>query len=362
MLKVSQYGELGAGDAVASQAYTDALNNVADFCADVSVNLPDTFPLIPSVQEHVYDVAILGAGPAGMTAAMYCARSGLDTVMIESLSPGGQLAQIEHLENYPGYNANASGYDLGEIMFSQAESFGTKTIYDQVIGVNFDSDFKRIDCSFNHVWARSIIVATGSHPAKLGVAGEDDLVGAGVSYCATCDGNFFKNMNVAVVGGGNTAAADAIYLSRICSKVYVIVRRDVLRATAIYHERLTKLDNVEIIWNSVIEDFVVESGKLAGVDIKPSSNACAEEVTITGKRRLDVAALFVAVGTEPNVDFLDGKLELDNYGRIVAGEMGATSVSGVFAAGDVRTKNLRQVSTAIADGANCAESVAEFLM
>lgn len=302
----------------------------------------------------VYDVAIIGAGPAGLTAAMYCARAGLDTALIESISPGGQLAQTEHLENYPGFNESTSGYELSQIMHEQAESFGVQTIYDEVTSVYFDSEPKKLNMWDGALSARAVIVATGARPAKLGLAREDELKGQGISYCATCDGNFYKGKDVCIVGGGDTAAADAIYLSRICRKVYIFVRRDVLRATAIYHERLKAIPNVELVWNTIVEEVTDEDGMVSGVKVLDKK---------TGERReVPVSAVFVAIGTTPNTEFLAGSVELDMHGNIVADEMGITSTPGVFAAGDVRTKVLRQVSTGVGDGANAADAVAHYLL
>ncbi len=301
-----------------------------------------------------YDVAIIGAGPAGLTAAMYCARAGLSTVMIESISYGGQLAQTEHLENYPGFVQSTSGYELSEIMHGQAEHFGAETIYDEVTGVDFNCEPKMLTMAYGALFARVIIVATGARPAKLGIAHEDELKGSGVSYCATCDGNFFKEKVVGIVGGGDTAAADAIYLSRICPKVFMFVRRDELRATAIYHEKLKSLPNVQIVWNTVVEEILEEDGAVSGVRV---IDRVSRE-----QRELSLSALFVAVGTTPNTEFLDGKLELDQSGHIVTDELGRTSVPGVFAAGDVRAKALRQVSTGVGDGANAADAAADYLL
>lgn len=305
-------------------------------------------------KQTVYDTAIIGAGPAGMTAAMYCARAGLKCVVIEMLSPGGQMAQTEHLENYPGFNQSTSGYELSEIMSEQATSFGAEMIYDEVKSVDFDAHPKRLEMSYGTVLAKTVIIATGARPAKLGLDGEDRLTGSGVSYCATCDGNFFKGRDVAVVGGGDTAVADAIYLSRICRKVYIIVRRDVLRATAIYNVKLKEMENVEIVWNTVVESFVESDGTVAGIDVRN---------LVTGETsKIDCSAVFVAVGTVPNVEFLDGKLALDRNGRILTNTEGETDVPGVYAAGDVRSKKLYQVTTAVADGASSAEDVAEYLI
>lgn len=303
---------------------------------------------------NTLDVAIIGAGPAGLTAAMYCARAGLDCVVIEMLSAGGQMAQTDHLENYPGFVQSTSGYELSEIMQSQAEQFGAKTVYDQVTSVDFDSSPKHIVCAGEDVFAKAVIIATGARPAKLGVPGEEELLGSGVSYCATCDGSFFKDKEVCVVGGGDTAVADAIYLSRICSKVTIIVRRDVLRATAIYNAKLKEMKNVEILWNTIVESIESEDGGVSAVKVADREGG--------NKREIPCAALFVAVGTVPNTEFLDGKLQLDQLGHIVTNEMGESSMPGVFAAGDVRQKGLYQVTTAVADGANAADEVAEYLI
>lgn len=301
------------------------------------------------------DTAIIGGGPAGLAAAMYCARAGLNCAIIEMLSPGGQMAQTEHLENYPGFNQSTSGYDLSEIMESQATEFGAKIIYDQVNKIEFDEHpFKLVLASGNDIEAKTIIIATGARPAKLGLKDEDELTGSGVSYCATCDGNFYKGKDVCVVGGGDTAVADAIYLSRICKSVKIIVRRDVLRATAIYNSKLKELQNVSIIWDTVVKELLQTDDKLSGVKVlNKNSN---EEYDI------DCAALFIAVGTVPNTEFLDGAINLDQYGHIVTNSVGETSIPGVYAAGDVREKELYQITTAVADGANAAEDVAEFLI
>lgn len=290
-----------------------------------------------------------------MTAAMYCARAGLDCAIIEMLSPGGQMAQTEHLENYPGFNQSTSGYELSEIMETQATEFGAKLIYDEVSHIDFDDHpFKISLASGSDLEAKTIIIATGARPAKLGLPDEDALLGAGVSYCATCDGNFYKGKDVCVVGGGNTAVADAIYLSRICKSVNIIVRDDVLRATAIYNAKLKELHNVTITWNTIVKEFKQVDGKLTGIAVYDKQNEKSFEI--------DCSAVFVAIGTVPNVEFLNGALTLDERGRIVTNSVGETSIPGVYAAGDVREKELYQVTTAVADGANAAEDVAQFLI
>lgn len=302
----------------------------------------------------VYDAAIVGAGPGGLTAAMYCARAGLRCVIVEMLSPGGQLAQTEHLENYPGFNQSTSGYELSEIMSDQATSFGAEVVYDQVVSVDFEACPKVLRLTEGLMLAKTVIVASGARPAKLGVPGEEEFAGAGVSYCATCDGNFFKDKDVCVVGGGDTAAADAIYLSRICDTVTVFVRRDVLRATAIYNTKLRELDNVRIVWNTIVESIEGDDGAVVGVSVR--------NVQTGETAKVPVSACFIAVGTVPNTEFLDGALELGQTGRIVTNSVGETSVPGVYAVGDVRMKSLYQVTTAVADGANAAEDAAEYLI
>lgn len=299
------------------------------------------------------DLAIVGAGPAGMTAALYGSRAGLSVLMFERIMPGGQLAQTEHLENYPGYAQSTSGFELAMAMHAQAETFGAKLVSEEVLGVDLSGEIKIVITSSGSYQARSLIIATGARPRHLGLSGEDELQGRGLSYCATCDGNFFRGVDVAVVGGGNTAAADALYLSRICNKVYLIHRRDQLRATAIYHQRLHGIDNIEFIWDSEVQDLLSENGMLVGLRVFNKLDGSS--------RVLDVEALFVAVGTTPNTEFLNGALELDAQGYIVADESGKTATAGVFAAGDVRSKSLRQVVTAVSDGAVCAEEAASYL-
>ncbi len=302
---------------------------------------------------ETFDIAIIGSGPAGMTAGLYAARAGLNAAIFERISPGGQLAQTEHLENYPGFPQGSGGFELAWSMHEQATNFGVKTITEEVTAVDFTQNPKLLTTAFGEYLAKSVVVATGARPRKLGIAREEELQGRGVSYCATCDGNFFRGKKVAVVGGGNTAVADAIYLSRICEKVYLIHRRDQLRATAIYHDRLKAIENIEFVWDSVVTELHDENGALSGVTVK---NVKTEE-----QKQLDIAGLFVAVGTQPNTEFLQGALDLDETGYIVADETGKTAIPGVYAAGDVRTKQLRQVVTAVADGALCAEEAAEYL-
>ncbi len=302
---------------------------------------------------EVFDVAVIGAGPAGMTAGMYTQRAGYSAGVFERISPGGQLALTEHLENYPGFPSAVNGFELAFSMKQQADLFGVTNISEEVVSVDLQQNPKILKTAFGQYGAKSVIVATGARPRKLGLELEEDLTGRGVSYCATCDGNFFRDKDVMIVGGGNTAVGEAIYLSRICKKVYLVHRRDKLRATAIYHERLKEISNIEIIWNAVPVKLVAEQGALASVVL---------DLTVEGVQRdVAVSGLFVAVGTQPNTDFLQGALDLDEAGYVIADEKGATKLPGVFVAGDVRTKFLRQVVTAVADGAVCAEQAAEYL-
>ncbi len=301
----------------------------------------------------VLDVAIIGAGPAGLTAGLYAARSGLNCAMFERLTPGGQLATTEHLENYPGFTQSTSGFELTMLMHEQATKFGARTVGEEVMAVDLAASPKKITTAFGAYEAKAVIIATGSRPAKLELPMEQQLEGHGVSYCATCDGNFFRGRDVAVVGGGDTAAADAIYLSRICNKVYLVHRRDTLRATAIYHQRLRELDNLEFVWDSEVVNYLAEDGKVGGVRVRSTKDG--------SERDIACAAVFIAIGMRPNTEFLEGALPLDETGYIIADERGATQVQGVFAAGDVRTKVLRQAVTAVSDGAVCADEIVEFL-
>ena len=301
----------------------------------------------------LYDVAVIGAGPAGMTAALYAARSGLSVAVFERMSPGGQLAQTEQIDNYPGFPQGANGFELAWSMFQQAERFGITHIGEEVMSVDFSCEPKVLKTAYGSYEVRSAVIATGARPRLLGVPLEAELQGHGVSYCATCDGGFFRGKTVAVVGGGNTAAADVIYLSRICEKVYLIHRRDKLRATAIYHKRLQDIPNVEFVWNAEVRRLIAENGTLGGVRV---------ELTEAGELR-DIACsgLFIAIGNQPNSEFLEGALQLDDVGYVVTDERCATAVPGIYAAGDVRIKSLRQVVTAVSDGALCASEIAEYL-
>lgn len=301
----------------------------------------------------IYDIAIIGSGPAGMTAALYAARAGLSVAIFERLMAGGQMGETGHIDNYPGFPEGVGGFDLALSMQQQEQRFGAENINEDVTAIDVHAAPKVITTDAGEYAARAIIMATGARSRKLGAPGEAELAGAGVSYCATCDGNFFKGKPVIVVGGGNTAAADAVYLSRICPTVYVVHRRDQLRATAASAHQMHEAGNIVFKWNSTVDHLLSADGKVAGAAIKDVNTGEVSEIAAD--------AVFVAVGKIPNTEQFADELPLDPGGYIIADEDGATSIPGVYAAGDVRTKRLRQVATAISDGANAAEAAAEWL-
>ena len=302
---------------------------------------------------HIFDTLIIGGGPAGYTAALYAARAGLDTAVLERMSAGGQMGLTDIIDNYPGFPEGVDGFTLGMNMQAQAERFGAKSLYGDVTEVDFtDPNLKKVITAYETHYARTVIIATGANPRELGLPNEQALVGKGVHYCAHCDGRFYKGKTVAVVGGGNSAVSDALYLSRVTEKVYLIHRRDTLRATKIYHEPLMKAENVEFIWNSAVTE-ILSDGRVTGVKVQNLKDGREREIPFSG--------LFVSIGRKPATDFLNGTLELDDYGYIKADETTCTSVPGVFAVGDVRTKALRQVVTAVADGATAVHYAEEYL-
>lgn len=301
--------------------------------------------------EKTYDVVIVGAGPAGLTAALYCGRAGLDTLVLEKLSPGGQMATTNEIENYPGFPGVTDGFSLAMNMKAQAEQFGVQQDYAEVLALRTEGDIKLLETKKGTLRARSVILAPGAAPRLLGLPNESALRGKGVSYCATCDGAFYRKKTVAVVGGGDTAAADAVFLSSLCEKVYLIHRRDKLRASKSYTAKLDK-PNIEMVWNSVVEE-ILENGRVCGIRVR--------NVQTNEERQIDLNGLFVAVGNVPATDFVRGAVELDTAGYFTAGEDTKTNIPGVFAAGDCRRKPLRQIVTAAADGAVAAYAVEEYL-
>ena len=300
---------------------------------------------------QAYDVVVIGGGPAGYTAALYAARSGFSTVVVEKLSPGGQMATTS-VDNYPGFPETIDGFELGEKMQQGAERFGAKTIFATVNGIDLKAEPKTLETSSGTIQAKVVIIATGANPRHLGLPKEENMSGKGVAYCATCDGRMFKDKVVAVNGGGNSAVEDAIYLAKICKKVYLVHRRDKLRATPVYWDSLKK-NGVEILWNSTVKGILGDS-KVTGVELENVKTGATSELPVDG--------LFVAIGRKPESSLFVGQLDMDKAGYIIAGEDTKTSQPGVFAAGDVRTKAFRQIITAASDGANAVHSAEEILM
>lgn len=304
------------------------------------------------MNNHVYDTIIIGGGPGGYTAALYAARAGLDTVVLEKLSAGGQMALTQQVDNYPGFADGIDGFLLAEQMQQQAERFGAKTEYALVQETDLTAQPKRVQTSEGVFYGKTVILATGATPKELGIPGEKELVGRGVAYCAACDGAFYKGKTVAVIGGGNSAVADALLLSRVAQKVILIHRRDSLRATKVYHEALLSAPNIELRWNSQVTR-LLHGEKLTGLRLK--------DVTTGEETELSCDGVFISVGRSPATQLVKGQLDLDEKGYVLAGETTQTSVPGVYAVGDVRTKLLRQVVTAVADGAVAVHMAEEYL-
>lgn len=300
----------------------------------------------------MYDIIIIGSGPAGLSAAIYAQRACLDTIVIEKNGiSGGQVLNTWEVDNYPGF-PGVTGFELSRQFREHANKLGARVVQDEVVQVELSGNVKKVVCEEETYEARCVILASGAHHRTLEVPGEEELRGAGVSYCATCDGAFFRGRTVAVVGGGDAALEDAIFLARMCEKVYIVHRRDKLRGAKRLQERLQALENIEFVWNS----------ETAAIEGNAQVEALRLRQTKTGEeRRLDVDGVFIAVGIAPESELYAGQLELDEQGYIRADESGQTSVPGVFAAGDVRTKALRQILTAASDGANCVASAERYL-
>ena len=300
----------------------------------------------------IYDIIIIGGGPAGYTSALYASRAGFDTLVIERMSVGGQMALTDIIDNYPGFEEGVDGFTLGMKMQQGAERFGAATEYADVNSIDVSDRIKKVETSNGVFLAKVIIIATGANPRELGLENEKSLVGRGVHYCAHCDGRFYKDKTVVVVGGGNSAASDALYLSNIAKKVYLVHRRNTLRATKIYHEPLMKCEKIEFLWDSAIASVIAEN-RVSGVEIKNLKTQKTENIDCDG--------LFVSIGRQPATEFLKGVIDLDEYGYIIADESTKTNISGVFAVGDVRQKALRQVVTAVSDGAVAVHFAEEYL-
>lgn len=305
-------------------------------------------------EPSIIDVAIIGFGPAGMTAGIYAARAGYRTVAFESLVAGGQIGNTDRVDNYPGFPEGIGGFDLAYAMKQQADRFGVESISAEVQAVDLQADPKVITTTAQTYEAKTVIIASGARSRSLGVEGEEELRGRGISYCATCDGNFFKDKTVMVIGGANTAVEDSLYLANICKKVIIVYRRDRVRATAIYTEAAEKAPNIEFKYHAVVDELHQKDGMFCGARIKNVDDGTTEEIAADG--------LFVAIGTIPNTELYGGQIELDRAGYIVAGEDCKTSLPGVYVAGDIRVKGLRQVVTAVADGAVAADAATTYLM
>ena len=300
----------------------------------------------------LYDVIVIGGGPGGYTAALYAARANLSVAILEKLSPGGQMGTTDVIDNYPGFPQGVNGFELAMQMKEGAERFGAQTQLAEVTQVELAGQVKTIHTSGGDYQARTVVLATGAHPRELGLPGERELRGRGVSYCATCDGMFYRGKTVVVVGGGNTAVSDVLYLSRLCEKVYLVHRRDALRASKVYLDPLQKAENVEFVWDSEVKQLLRDQA-VTGVRVRNKK---------TGEERdIPCAGVFVAVGYLPNTQLYRGQVELDEAGYVLADETTQTNLPGVFAVGDLRKKPLRQVVTAASDGAVAAHFIEEYL-
>ena len=299
----------------------------------------------------IYDVVIIGSGPAGMTAAIYATRAGLSTIVLERMFAGGQMSETPEIDNYPGFES-ISGFELSDKMSRQAKMLGAEIQQCTVNDIEFSESHNVIRTSSSDIEAKAVILALGATHRHLGTFGEDKFQGLGVSYCATCDGNFFRNREVCVVGGGNTALEDALYLSKICSKVYLIHRRNAFRGFDTLVKKVKEQDNIQLVLDSVVESINGDE-RVSSVTVRNVNNGSTETIP--------VSACFIAVGSKPNTEILVGKLNLSESGHIIAGEDTRTNLAGVFAAGDVRQKELYQIITACSDGAVAAHMAGIFI-
>lgn len=298
------------------------------------------------------DILIIGSGPAGLSAAIYAKRAGLDAVVLEKAPmSGGQVLTTYEVDNYPGL-PGIGGFELGMKFREHADRMQVEFIEEEVEQIEDAGDYKKVITTQGEHEARTVLLATGAVHAKLGIPGEDELAGMGVSYCATCDGAFFRKKTTAVIGGGDVAVEDAIFLSRMCEKVYLIHRRDELRAAKSLQKELFELPNVEVLWNSLPEA-ILGSEQVEGLRITERETGKTQELNVSG--------VFVAVGILPNTDYCSGLVEMDEKGYVLAGEDCCTSRKGIYAAGDIRKKPLRQILTAAADGANAITSIQGYL-
>lgn len=303
-------------------------------------------------EQKRYDVAIIGAGPAGMTASVYASRANLDTVMIERGMPGGQMANTEEVENFPGFEM-ISGPDLSSKMFEHAKKFGAEYQYGDIKGIEDKGDYKVIDLGSSQVEATAVIIATGAEYKKIGVPGESELGGRGVSYCAVCDGAFFKNKNVYVIGGGDSAVEEGTFLTKFADKVTIVHRRDKLRAQKILQDRAFKNEKIDFIWNHTLKSVNEENGKVGSLTLVSTVDGSEQTVEADG--------LFVYIGMNPLTQPFENLGITNDAGYIVANPDMSTAVKGIYVAGDVREKGLRQIVTATSDGSIAAQSVQEYI-
>jgi thioredoxin reductase (NADPH) len=295
---------------------------------------------------------IIGSGPAGWTAGIYAGRAQLEPLLITGGAPGGQMALTSEIENYSGFPKGISGQELNQLMQQQAERFGTQVQMDEVTAVEFSNHPFKVATYGDEHEAKALVIATGTSPRKLGVPGEAEFTGRGVSYCATCDGFFYQDRKVVVVGGGDSAIEEAIFLTKYASQVYVVHRRDRLRAEKVFQERAFRNEKIEFVWDSVVTEIVGDE-KVTGVRLQ---NVKTEE-----ESTLEADGVFIYVGVIPNTGFLEGQLELDDRGYVVTNRQGHTNVPGVFAAGDVQELVLKQIATAVGSGAMAAMEAEKFV-
>lgn len=302
--------------------------------------------------DNIYDVVIIGSGPSGLSASIYAERAKLKTITIEKqYMSGGQVLNTYEVDNYPGL-PEINGFDMGQKFRQHAEKLGSQFVKDEVLELEIMDKIKKVKCKKNEFLTKTVIIATGAQHRHLGVKGEQELYAKGVSYCATCDGAFYKEKTVAVVGGGDVALEDAIFLSRLCKKVYLIHRRDQFRGAKILQDKVFSINNIEIMWDTVVEEICGEN------EVKSINT---NNLKTNEQKNIEVDGVFVAIGIVPNSHIFEKYLKLDEGNYIIATEDCKTSVDGVFVAGDVRTKALRQVVTAVSDGANAITSIEKYL-
>ncbi|MBQ1329347.1 MAG: thioredoxin-disulfide reductase [Mogibacterium sp.] len=299
----------------------------------------------------MYDIIVIGAGPAGMTAAIYARRASKTVLVLEAVTYGGQIINTPDIENYP-VTAHISGFDFSTKVYEQAKDLGAEFVFEKAVEIRDDNGVKTVVTTKNSYEAKAVILATGSENRKLGLEDEDALVGRGISYCATCDGNFFRKKTVAVVGGGNTALEDALYLADLCEKVYLIHRRDSFRGEEANAERLRERENVEFVYNSNVTKLIAEK-RLKAIEVTNRLDGSVRTIELNG--------LFIAVGRVPENQNFGSLVKLDEAGYVVAGEDCHTNYEGIFVAGDTRTKALRQLVTATADGAMAATEAVKYI-